>query len=195
MFNVVKRNARQYRVIIHPDKSNAVLLKYHKSVTKKSFGLESDENTIPLSSSTTHLGILRSETKENVINIEQRLRVARRTLYALVNTGLHGSNELNPKVAYKIYQCYVISRLLYGLEVLPLNSTQQDILQKFHLNNLRRFQSLPTRTASCAVYLLLGALPIEAELHNRQLSLLYNVLTISNETISQLTERQIIMNR
>ena len=47
---------------------------------------------------------------------------------------------------------------------------------------------------SSAVYLLLGALPIEAELHKRHLSLLYNVLTTSNETISQLTERQIIMN-
>ena len=111
-----------------------------------------------------------------------------------MNPGLHGSNGLDPKVAYKIYQCYVIPRLLYGFEVLPLNSTQQDILRKFHLNNLRRFQSLPIRTASCAVYLLLGALPIEAELHKRQLSLLYNVLTTSNETISQLTERQIIMN-
>ena len=47
---------------------------------------------------------------------------------------------------------------------------------------------------SSAVYLLLGALPIEAELHKKHLSLLYNVLTTSNETISQLTERQIIMN-
>ncbi|MCG7878106.1 MAG: reverse transcriptase family protein, partial [Candidatus Thiodiazotropha endolucinida] len=194
MSNVVKRNARQYRVTIHPDKSNAVMLKSHKSVIKKSFGLELEDKTIPLSSSTTHLGILRSETQENIINIEQRLSLARRTLYALINTGLHGSNGLNPKVAYKIYQCYVIPRLLYGLEVLPLNITQLDILRKFHLNNLRRFQSLPTRTASCAVYLLLGALPIEAELHKRQLSLLFNVLTTSNETINQLNERQIIMN-
>ena len=76
-----------------------------------------DEKTMPLSSSATHLGILRSESREKVINIEQRLSLSRRTLYALINKGL------NPKVAFKIYQCCVISRLLYGLEVLPLDST------------------------------------------------------------------------
>ena len=94
----------------------------------------------------------------------------------------------------KIYQCYVIPRLLFGLEVLPLNKGQLHLLSKFHLDNLRKFQSLPLRVASCAVYLLLGTLSLEAELHKRQLSLLYSLLTSSNETIYQLTERQIAIN-
>ena len=68
------------------------------------------------------------------------------------------------------------------------------ILSRFHISNLRRFQSLPGRTATSAVYLLLGALPIEAELHKRQLSLLYNLITSENETIQELTERQIVVN-
>ena len=42
-----------------------------------------------------------------------------------------------------------------------------------------------------AVYLLLNALAAEAELHKRQLSLLYNLMKPSNETIHKLTERQI----
>ena len=137
---------------------------------KKSFSLELSEKAIPLSSSTTHLGLLRSETNENVINIEERLKLARRTSYALINTGLHGSNGLNPRVSYKIYQCYDIPRLLFGLEVLPINQTQLNMLSKFHLDTLKRLQSLPTRTVTSAVYLFLGALPIEAELHKRQLN-------------------------
>ena len=44
------------------------------------------------------------------------------------------------------------------------------------------------------MYLLLGALPIEAELHKRQLSLLYNLLVSTNETIVQLNNRQIAIN-
>ena len=48
--------------------------------------------------------------------------------------------------------------------------------------------------ATCAVYLLLGALPIEAEIHKRQFSLLYNILTSTNETVKELTERQIAVN-
>ena len=63
------------------------------------------------SPATTYLGMLRSEVNENDINIEERLSLARRTQYALINTGVHGSNELNPRISYKIYQCYVMPRL------------------------------------------------------------------------------------
>ena len=194
MGNVIGRHSRQDRVTIHPNKSNAVLLHSHKSVNKKEFSLELNDKNIPLTSSTTHLGILRSETCENSINIDDRLSLARRTLYTLINTGVHGANGLNPEISFKIYQCYVVPRLLFGLEVLPITATQMSILSRFHISNLRRFQSLPERTATSAVYLLLGALPIEAELHKRQLSLLYNLITSENETIQELTERQIVVN-
>ena len=85
-------------------------------------------------------------------------------------------------------------RLLYGLEVLPLTQSQINVVSKFHLDNLKRFQSLPTRVATCSVYLLLGALPLNAELHKRQLSLLYNILVSDNETVKELTERQTAVN-
>ena len=194
MSNVVQRNCRQKRVTIHPVKSNIVLLQPHKTVTKKTFTHNLNGNDIQLSTSTTHLGLFRSEIKENTINIDERLSLARRTLYSLINTGLHGSNGLNPQTSFKIYQCYVLPRLLFGLEVLPLTATQISILAKFHISNLRRFQSLPLRTATSAVYLLLGALPIEAELHKRHLSLLHNILTTNNTTIRDLSTRQIAIN-
>ena len=194
MSNVVQRNCRQKRVTIHPVKSNIVLLQPHKTVTKKTFTHNLNGNDIQLSSTTTHLGLFRSEIKENTINIDERLSLARRTLYSLINTGLHGSNGLNPQTSFKIYQCYVLPRLLFGLEVLPLTATQISSLAKFHISNLRRFQSLPLRTATSAVYLLLGALPIEAELHKRHLSLLFNILTTNNTTIRDLSTRQIAIN-
>ena len=173
MTNVIKRNCNQNRVTIHPTNSNVVLLKNHKSVTKKTFKLEQNGNSVSLSETTTHLGLFRIEVNENTINIEDRLSLARRTLYLLLGTGVHGSNGLNSGCSYKIYQWYVLPRLLFGLEVLPLTKTQISILSKFHISNLRRFQTLPIRTATCAVYLLIGALPLETELHKRHLSLLY----------------------
>ena len=190
MTNVVKRHATKDHVTIHPDKSNVVLLNQHKSVSKKSFSLELDGKTVSLSQNTTHLGILRAETNENTINIEERLKLARRTLSALINTGVHGSNGLNPSVCFKIYQCYVLPRLLFGLEVLPITNSQLNLLSKFHLDNFKRFQSLPTRTATCAVHLLLGALPIEAELHKRQLSLLYNMSHVVRKPVFAICEQQ-----
>ena len=71
MTNVVKRHAKQDNVTIHPDKSNAVLLNKPRSYTNKSFSLELSEKTITLSTNTTHLVILRSESNENIVNIEE----------------------------------------------------------------------------------------------------------------------------
>ena len=190
MANVMKRHTRKDRVTIHPVKTKAVLLQKHKTVSKNS---KWTNNSIGLSPTTTHLGIFRAETRENIIN-EERLSLARRTLYASINTGVHGSNGLNPKVLLKIYQCYVIPRMLFGLEVLPLKKGRLNTLRKFHLDNLRKFQSLPIRVASSVVYLLLGTLPLEAELHKGQLSLVYSLLTSTNETIHQLSGRQIAIN-
>ena len=116
MTNVVNRHAKKDQVTIHPDKSNIVLLNGHKSISKKTFTHELNGKSVSLSTNTMHLGILRSETNENCINIEDRLNLGRRTLYALFNTGVHGSNGLNPKEPYKIYQCYILPRLLFGLE-------------------------------------------------------------------------------
>ena len=116
---------------------------------------------------------LRAEIKVNDVNMEARISIARRMLYSMMNTGLHGTNGLYPQTSYKIYQSYVISRLLYGMEILSLNQKQMEILSLFHKKNLRNFQSIPARTAIGAVYLILGALTIEAGIHERQLSFLY----------------------
>ena len=112
-----------------------------------------------------------------MLNIRKRTSLARRTLYSLIKTGLHGCNGLNAKFSHKIYQVYVLPRLLYGLEVLSLNKKQLDELGKFHLEILKNIQSLPTRTANAIVYLLLGALPLKAEIEKKQLGLFYVVVT------------------
>ncbi|VDI58072.1 Hypothetical predicted protein [Mytilus galloprovincialis] len=83
------------------------------------------------------------------------------------------------------------ARALYRvLEVLPLNARQLKALSDFHLTFLRNIQSLPVRTASVAIYALLGALPLEAELDKRQLSLLHSILTSENQNLKEILIRQ-----
>ena len=67
-------------------------------------------------------------------------------------------------------------------------------LEVFHRKCLRHIQSLPDRTSNSAVLLLLGALPIEAEIHKRQPSLLYSTLSCNNERIKEVMDRQICTN-
>ena len=70
-------------------------------------------------------------------------------------------------------------RMLYGLEILDLRKKDIKQLSDFHID-LRRIQALPIRAALSAVYLLVGALSMEAELHKRQLSLLFSVVSSNN---------------
>ena len=112
-------------------------------------------------------GITRAGKRESAINVNDRIRLARGTSYSRMNTGLHGANGLSPETSYVIYRAYVLPRLLYGLEVLSLTQGQLDQLSRHHIQILRNILSLPQRTASAAVYML-GALPLEAELHKRR---------------------------
>ncbi len=55
---------------------------------------------------------------------------------------------------------------------------------------LRQIQSLPDRTARCAVYILLGTVPMEAYYHLAILSLLARILRADNCFITELAIRQ-----
>ena len=188
MLNESQGYSGQNRYQIHPVKTQVVSLPY---MIKEDLKWTLGENVIKLADKTVHLGLIRSGRKESELNIKDRISLARRTSYSLINTGLHGTNGLNPKTSYVIYSAYVLPRLLYGLEVMSLNKTQIKELERYHLNTLRQIQSLPKRTASSSVYMLLGALPIEAELHKRQLSLLYAVLTSENQCLQEVVQRQL----
>ena len=109
-----------------------------------------------------------------------------------MRSGFHVSSGLGPKISHNIYQSYILPRLLYSLEVLDLNKSEIKMLSDFHVNLLQKIQSLPNRTALAAVYLLLGALPLEAVLHKRHLSLLFSVINLDNQTLHQLVRRSIV---
>ena len=169
----------QRRYKIHPTKTTLVprittSTSRARDVGRKWYmgNSEVSENT-----KTELFGMIRSVKNENKLNIQKRTSLARRTLYSLIKTGLHGCNGLTAKISFKIYQVYVLPRLLYGLEVLSLSKKLLDELETFHLEILKNIQSLPTRTANSVVYILLGAFPLKAEIEKKQLGLLYSMLT------------------
>ena len=108
-----------------------------------------------------------------------------------MNTGLHGANGLSPETSYVIYRAYVLPRLLYGLEVLNLTQGQLDQLSRYHIQTLRNILSLPQRTASATVCMLLGAVPLDAEQYRRQFILLHGVVSSENECLKGLVQRQL----
>ena len=163
MFNEGKQYSEKHRYEIHPTKTNIVDL-VNGSKVNDDMTWNLGDNILSFSDTAVHLGVARAGKKESDINIDERISLARRTSYSLMNTGLHGANGLSPEVSYQSYKINVIPRLLYGREIIPLNKTQLEKINRYHVKTLRNLQSLPQRTATSAVYLLLGALPIEREL-------------------------------
>ena len=79
----------------------------------------------------THLGLKRTMSGKCEINISERIKSAGRTKYSLMNSGYHGTNGLSPATSFQIYKTYVLPRLLYGLEISPLNTTHIATLKKY----------------------------------------------------------------
>ena len=92
-----------------------------------------------------------------------------------MGSGFHGMNGISPAISIHIYRTYVLPRVLYGLEGTIRKSKHITKLERFHRKTLRQLQTLPDRTATCAVYLLGGILPMEAYLDAQIATLLYMV--------------------
>ena len=117
-----------------------------------------------------------------------------------MGAGLHGLNGTGPEVANIQYETYITPTLLYGLEVLVLSKPELATLEAYHRKNIRYIQHLPQSTATPAIYLLLGSLPIEAQLHIKTLSLFRTIVAaesnippaiyIQNLIIRQLATKQ-----
>jgi hypothetical protein len=141
----------------------------------------------------THIGICRQTSTSNSSTVSARIRTARRTCYALMGAGLHGLNGINPKLSKKIWATYIFPRLSHGLECLCLNPTELSSMESFYRNNLRAIQHFPQATANAAVYLLLGVLPFEAQLHIKTLTFYANMLRRPDSIEAAVIHRQISM--
>jgi hypothetical protein len=156
MLHAVDGYSKDHQFKLHPTKSKTILKTSSKKGYYEQAALQNDlrlgEVTMKLQ---TETGLIRTTSNETKTNIEEQIGLARRTLYSLIKSGVHGTNGFNPRTSYKIYQVYVTPRLLYGLETLHLHKKDLELLTNFHLNTIKRLQALPNRTATAAVYLLL----------------------------------------
>ncbi|CAC5381733.1 unnamed protein product [Mytilus coruscus] len=86
MLNTVYDYSSDHRFLIHPVKSNTIVKSINKRTseriqqTTKNFTL--GDNIMEFKSETTHLGLKRTTSEETKININDRISLARRTLYS-----------------------------------------------------------------------------------------------------------------
>ena len=170
-------NAEHY--IIHPEKS--VIVPFHvKSKAELEHLTETrpvqiNQKGVPIKKEMTHLGITRNNTQPNA-NIEDRISCARKTLYVLMGSGLHGLNGLPVSVSMHLYRTFVLTRALYGLEATIPTKTAIQELEKFHRRNLRCILGLPERAATAALYILTGSTQMIYMVHIQTLKYLLSLL-------------------
>ena len=63
---------------------------------------ELGEKKMPVVDNTTHMGILRSSSNQELNAVEQNFQKARRTTYSLMGAGLHGESGLDPETSISI---------------------------------------------------------------------------------------------
>ena len=190
MLNSCQEYSKLHGYVIHPEKSTVTEL--IRDTNQSQLAWKLGESYMNKTQSFTHLGLEWSSGNMSP-NIEGRIKIARRTTYALMGTGLHGANGMSPVVAVKIINTYVIPRLLYGLDAAVLNRKQIEQINMYHRNLLRQIQGLPKSTAIEFIYLLSGTLPVEAELDVRRLTLFGAVCrgAETNSTLRKLAQRQL----
>jgi hypothetical protein len=194
---VAESYAAKERYTIHPTKTE--ITAYHTKIPNEIWNTlpiwTLHDNPVPVTQLVTHLGVLRESEKSTTISkfVSERLKVGRGSLYALMGAGLHGLNGLSPITSHKLYTTYVLPRLLSGMETITLNQTELNALEHFHRSTLRQIQNLPPRTAIPGIYILLGALPLEAELDKRRLTLFGAISRDPDTKLGQIALRQLIM--
>jgi hypothetical protein len=90
-----------------------------------------------------------------------------------MGAGLYGMNRINPMISIHMIKCFVLPRLLYGLDVIRLTKTDIKNLSTYFVQLPKQIQHLPVRTSTAAVLILAGQIQIEAEL--LKLSLFRNI--------------------
>ena len=185
------------RLKIHPLKTSISIFNLPKPLvehlSEQSPWAVNGEPT-PVRPEFTHLGInfdLSSYNATASATVDSRLKMGRSTTYSLMGTGLHGDNGLHIKASLHVYNTYVLPKMLYGLEAIELNPPNLRRLETGHRSLLRDIQGLPKRTATSGVYILSGALPMEALIDRRRLCMLPSLK--DNPTLRHIVHRQISM--
>ena len=170
--SIAELDSRRQRYCFNVDKTKIVSLN-----TKETPSCLLNNAPVNNSICETHLGIFRNTRNSNKNTIDARIISARRAMYNIMGSGLHGLNGVSPEVAMVQYDTYVIPTLLYGLEALHLSDKDLEELSKFHRKNIRCIQHLPKSTAIPALHLLSGSPPVEVLLHIRILVTFREVAT------------------
>ncbi|KAK3083919.1 hypothetical protein FSP39_005338 [Pinctada imbricata] len=190
--NLVYETSRRDRFNINPSKCELIYYKNNNLQDPAPCVFLGGGGRIQNVLTLKHLGIERNSS--NTPDVAGRIHTARKTIYALLGSGLHEKkNGLSPVITYNMWTTFVIPRLSHGIELLSIRKTDLENLERYQRKVLKRLQSLPERTASVAVLMLIGAKTIEAHIDTRIITTFLNITKDKSSVEFSLAVRQLKM--
>ena len=108
-------------------------------------------------------------------------------------SGLHARRGLSPLVSRKLWKTYAKPRALRGIEVLKVTKADVEKIDTLQRSQIKHVQSLPGRTATTGVHILLGIEPIAPVIDKRRLSLFMNIARLEGTVENKIMSRQLAM--
>ena len=186
IMDIIYHHTQRDLVKINPQKSDLVCYN-----NKQERAVDIGEFKICRSEKATHLGITRNE--KNTIDIDEKIKTGRATIYGILGAGFHMRKGFSPLVSHNFWKVYAIPKMTYGLEVMPIRKKDMEQLESMQKKILRQLQGLPNQTANTAVYSLIGAVPIQMIVDRNMLSMLMNIIRNKNSVECQILLRQLAM--
>ena len=196
MLDTANKYSQTHSYQIHPQKTVITTLVEKKSITAYDEDHEwvLGANKVTTAPTFVHLGLKWNEGKR-APDIAANIQSARRRAYSMMRVGLHGIEGLGPATSFKIIKIYIIPCLLHGLEATILSSKDLACMEKYYKGLLRQIQALPENTASEAIYLLLGAIPVQAIYHIKVMTLFGSICCLpQTHALQLLCKRQLAMD-
>jgi hypothetical protein len=111
-----------------------------------------------------------------------------------MSTGTHGQNGLSVSVCFHIFTIFVLPVLIFGLEVLLPTETELHDAVVFYEDTLRRLLSLPNSVAKPALYIILGALPLESIIHKKALGMFGSIARDDQSLDCDIAQRRVLVH-
>jgi len=166
MIDIVVDFSKREGYLLQPTKSVVLPVKSKcKSMEINEGFWKLNDCNMPIVTQASHIGIQKSENCSAMTTVTENIRKARRALYSLMGTGLHGENGLDPETAMSMIRTFILPILTYGLEIVLPKGKNLDNINRQYKKWIKQILSLYINVADPAVFILVGTLPIEAEMH------------------------------
>ena len=189
LVNLTEQYCRKYRVQLEPSKTKLLAycppsLSFLVDHAMNCHQITLNNVPISLGVEAEHVGVLRS-TSGNLPHILNRIAMHKKSLHALLPTGMARRRRGNPAASVKLSQMYGVPVLLSGVTSLVLSKSELKMLEGHYIRTLQGLLRLHDKTPRSIVCFLAGSLPITAILHQRMLSLMLMISFLSKDPLYQ----------